>query len=174
MKAFIFFTCLFTSTIVFAYESVESFNKNQSEIKVLVFLSSSCPCSKSHVEHLNQLQSTYKTVSLFGVVTDIFDEDNTKSINEYYKSQNFKFSMIKDDKQVLIKKYKALKTPHTSVLQKQSSGDFKLVYQGGVSNHRIFEKSDVYFLSDNLEQLSQGKPPKHAFGKSLGCYIRRL
>lgn len=157
-----------------AFESATAFEQDQAEYKALVFLSQSCPCSKSHVEHLNKLSLEYKNIALYGVITDIFNEKNKQELEDYYKDKNFKFPVIKDEKQLLIKKYKALKTPHSVVLNQVADGKYKIIYQGGVSDHRDFDKSKKHFLKENLSSLSKGQPLKYAVGRSLGCYIRRL
>lgn len=159
----------------FGFDRRDVFEDNQSKYKVLLFLSKGCPCSHSHVKHLNEIAERYKEdVALFGVITDIFDKKSKEQIENYFAKTNFKFSIIKDEEQFLVKNYKALKTPHTVVLSKKADGAYEIVYQGGVTNSKSFTKSNKKFLSENLEALTHGQPLKYAVGKSLGCYIRRL
>jgi len=48
----------------YAFESPEAFHKESSDLKALVFLSSTCPCSDSHVEHLNRLTAEYPNLKI--------------------------------------------------------------------------------------------------------------
>lgn len=165
----------FARPSVWAFENNIAFEKDTTPTKILLFLSRSCPCSRSHIEHLNQLQKKYKnTVHLYGVITDAFDSDSTPYLQEYYSDKNFSFPIIKDESQILVKKYNALKTPHTVVLHANTNAPYKIVYQGGVTNRRDFHKSTIHFLEENLSLMTQGKTAKYSEGKSLGCYIRRL
>lgn len=174
MKIIIFALTLVIGSWTFAFSPTDSFDKDKSEFKVLVFLSSQCPCSNSHVKHLNTLNKKYENVQFFGVSTDIIDKDNKQTIHNYYSSKNFEFPIIKDSSQTLVKRFKALKTPHTTLLKRQDSGEYKEIYEGGVSDNRFFDSSKKHYLKENLEAVVSGKKLKYTQGKSLGCYIRRL
>jgi hypothetical protein len=142
--------------------------QDTSEKKVLIFLSDKCPCSKAHVEHLNMLSEKHKSISFFGVISEPVQEKNKFSIKKYFKEKDFSFPIVRDDQQVLVKKYKALKTPHVTFLEKS-----KILYQGGVTNKKSFKDSSKKFLAENLNLVTSGKTVKYKTGASLGCYIRR-
>lgn len=169
----LFYSCIFFHQ-TFAFVERSDFKLNSSDYKVLLFLSQSCPCSKSHVEHVNQLAKQYENVSFYGVVSDRFSEENSKQISKYYKENNFTFPLIKDEKQILISEYNALKTPHVVILKKNENNKFKVLYEGGVSDKRMFERSKKRYLSENLQAIASRSPIKYSEGKSLGCYIRRF
>jgi peroxiredoxin len=158
----------------FALETSEDFFKNSSDVKVLVFLSKDCPCSKSHVEHLNQLHQDFSSMAIFGVIADPVDKDEAQETADYFSSKNFKFPLLNDPEQKLIKQFKALKTPHVVVLKKQPSNNYTVIYEGGVSDQRKAENASVFFLRENLQALQNNKHLPFAQGKSLGCYIRRI
>lgn len=154
--------------------NAQSFEQNSSPLKALVFLSDLCPCSKSHVAHLNQLQEKYTSLKIFGVISDPPQTPERKKISdEYFKNGNFKFPIIADDNQELVKKYNALKTPHVTLFKKEKD-NYKVIYEGGLTNKRNFEESTVRYLEENLIELAQGKPVKHVNGICLGCYIRKI
>lgn len=170
----VFSLFFFLGSTSFGFESVANFESDMSPIKVLVFLSKDCPCSRSHVAHLNQISERYKTVKFYGVVADEFQEATQASIGEYFSEKNFKFPIIKDTEQKLVKNYDALKTPHVSLLKLQPNNKYSRIYEGGVSDHRDFNKSKTDFLNANVLAATQDKPLPYSNGKSLGCYIRRL
>tara|TARA_Y100001935_G_scaffold231958_1_gene213352 strand:- start:2408 stop:2935 length:528 start_codon:yes stop_codon:yes gene_type:complete len=171
--AILFLTTFAFTASTWAYESVKSYQENPSSLKVLVFLSKNCPCSRSHVDHLNGLSQKYPNIAFYGVITDFFDKDSEPEIKAYFDSQNFKFPLIKDSEQMLVKKYGALKTPFSVIVQNQSSQE-QVLYEGGVSDDHDFPSSTKHYLEENLAALAQGKDPIYKVGKSLGCYIRRF
>lgn len=170
----LFYTLILFSMNSHAYETYSSFDNDTAAIKVLVFLSKDCPCSRSHVQHLNELSDSFKTAHFYGVISDPIESSTKASIGSYFNSQTFRFSVISDPEQKLIKAYQALKTPHVTVLKRQPNGLYTQIYEGGVTDHRDFPQAKKFFLKENLTALSQQKPLPYTAGKSLGCYIRRL
>ncbi len=163
----------FYSSSVLALTSIQQFEQDKSRWKVLVYLSASCPCSKSHVQHLNQLFELFGSqASFYGVTTDSFQK-NANTIKDYYEKGTFQFPIIKDSDQSLVKKYKALKTPHVVILGKDQQG-YKALYTGGISNAREFTNSSKKYLSENLVALTKNKKLPYQRGQSLGCYIKRF
>lgn len=154
----------------------DAFYSDNSNIKILAFLSDLCPCSRSHVEHLNQLQKNYPKFKFYGVISEPpQNPERQLSINSYFTEKNFSFPIINDPDQTLVKKYNALKTPHITILKKnQQSPIYSILYEGGVSNKREFNKSDIRFLEENLKKLQTSNNVQFTNGSSLGCYIRRL
>lgn len=139
-------------------------------VKVLVFLSEACPCSRSHVEHLNELVKEYSEISFYGVVAEPPKTDEQKRLKEeYFNQEGFSFPLVMDEEQKLVKKYKALKTPHITLLRNE-----EVLYQGGLTNQKSFKDSGKKYLAENLKLLKTGKPLKYKTGRSLGCYIRRV
>ncbi len=162
------------SWAAYGFTNPSVFEKENSELKALVFLSASCPCSRSHIDHLNKLNASNSNLKVFGVITDDQSPSNLKKLEQYYTKENFKFPILKDPTQSLVKKYDALKTPHVVLLKKQKNGKFQKIYEGGVTDQRQFSRSKNKFLAENLAALKQSKPIPHEKGRSLGCYIRRF
>lgn len=152
-----------------SFQSPEAFEQNKSDLKVLIFLSEKCPCSRSHVAHLNKIFKEYPGVGIYGVISAPPQTEKEKElVKEYFSSANFDFPLISDPKQVLVRKYKALKTPHVTMIK-----EGKVIYQGGLTSNRSFKESGKKFLEENLLSLKLGKALKHKNGRCLGCYIRR-
>lgn len=170
----VLFVFLFLPSQSWAYSTAQDFAKDQSQLKALVFLSATCPCSKSHVDHLNQMQKQYADLKLYAVITDSLTPHTLEVVRSYYSPANFNFSVIKDESQVLLTQYKALKTPHIVLLERQKSGTYKTIYEGGVSNQRQFSRSRKKFFQENLVAYFKGEKLPYRRGRSLGCYIRRL
>ncbi len=157
-----------------AFASPHAFENESSDLKALVFLSSYCPCSKSHVGHLNELSQAFPGVKIFGVITDDMSGGSKKMVEGYYSQKRFRFPIIADPKQKLVKEYKALKTPHVVLAKKAPNGKFTKIYEGGLTDKREYSKAGRKFLEENLMALKDNKELPHSQGRSLGCYIRRL
>ncbi len=170
MIKFIFFGLFLWPSLSFSkVQSMESFYQDPSENKILVFISESCPCSKSHINHLNEVATDNSDYSFYGVITDVIkSEEDKKRVKNYYKKTKFKFPILKDSKKVLVKKYKALKTPHVTLISKG-----EVLYQGGLTDKKSFKESGKKYLAENLKSLKETGKVKYRFGMSLGCYIRR-
>ncbi len=164
----------FPSLVMADFKSAKDFEEDSSPLKAVVFLSPDCPCSRSHVEHLNQIVKEYPNLKLYGLISEPAEGDSKLRNNEYFSEKNFAFPIIDDPKQVLVKKYGALKTPHVSLLKKKANGSFETLYEGGVTDGKEFEPGSVKFLEENLKLVSQAKDVKYKNGRSLGCYIRRI
>lgn len=153
-----------------AYEGVNAFLSDKSEVKALIFLSENCPCSKSHVDHLNEIVSQYPDVKFFGVISEPAKNSKAQTkLDDYFTSDRFRFPIIADSSQILVKKYKALKTPHVTLFKND-----KVIYEGGLTNRKSFKESGKKYFAENLELLAKGEPLKYKNGMSLGCYIRRV
>jgi peroxiredoxin len=134
---------------------------------VIIFMSAKCPCSDSHVSEMKKLSEQYSDFK-FTVIHSNTDEPKDFS-QKYFKQVQLPFEVIEDEKTKLADEFKAYKTPHAFLINPQG----EIVYQGGVTNSSDAKKSDLHFLANALEDLSQGKPVRIANGRTLGCVIIR-
>lgn len=156
-----------------AFQSVNDLYRSPSENKVILFLSSKCPCSCSHTEHLNQLHKKYHAkYEFWGVITESYSNSDLPWLRELYESEKFSFPIIWDPQQKLIQKYGALKTPHVTIVKGRGSKE-EILYQGGVSSKSQFVADSTHYLEENLQALSTTHQVKFKNGRSLGCYIQR-
>ena len=175
MRAFVLIITLLMSSFSQAdYLAPNAFNEESSPYKALIFLSHKCPCSRSHIEHINSILTKNKDLKIFGVISEPSKGDDKVLSDQYYTQSNFNFPIIEDPQQSLVKEYGALKTPHVTLLKKTMEGKFKVIYQGGLTNQKVFNDSGKFYLAENMENLSHGKPLKYERGFSLGCYIKRI
>ncbi len=134
---------------------------------VVVFLSSKCPCSNSHISELKNLKEAFPNFSFVGIHSnmDETDEDSQK----YFKGLKLNFPVIQDKNADYANKFAAFKTPHAFLLDNKG----EILYQGGVSNSHEFKNSDKLFLREALEDISKGNKIRNAEGRTLGCFIVR-
>lgn len=134
---------------------------------VLVFLSSACPCSDSHVEELAKLSQDFPDFPFFAVHSN--QDESVENSKPYFIDKKLPFPVIQDDHAVIADRYKALKTPHAFVLNPK--GD--VLYRGGVSDSAHFARSKTKYLRNALTDLKNQQAVKTPEGRTLGCLISR-
>lgn len=134
---------------------------------VVVFLSSKCPCSNSHVEILKNLAAQYKDFHFLGVHSN--EDESVAAAAEYFKKADLPFPVIQDNQAQIADELKAYKTPHVFVF----SPEGKVLYRGGVTNSSIGPAADKMYLQNALEDISQNKPVRTPETRTLGCVISR-
>lgn len=135
---------------------------------VVVFLSAKCPCSNSHINELNSLSKEFSNFNFVAVHSNI-DEDK-KLAKEYFILAKLAFPIISDSSHKIADQFKALKTPHSFVINSQGEA----LYRGGVSDSSDCSKAEKLYLRLALEDIKQNRPVKVAMGRALGCNITRV
>lgn len=134
---------------------------------VLVFLSSKCPCSMSHLEELKNLAKENQDIRFIGVNSNA--DETAEDSKKYFAAQDIPFPVLKDEKSVLADEFKAVKTPHAYILD----ADGKKLYQGGVSNSAMFPRADRPYLREAIGDIKAGREVKTPLARALGCTILR-
>src|SRR5690606_23738870 len=111
--------------------------------------------------------------ALYGVMSENFEGSEKIERDQYFTEQGFLFPIIDDPEQDLVNQFKALKTPHVTLMKKQSDGTYQIIYQGGLTDQKDFARSKKRYLSENLKALTKNQPLVYENGFSLGCYIKR-
>lgn len=156
------------------YLTPEAFENEKSAYKMLVFLSESCPCSKSHIQHIQDLMQEYKELKVFGVISEPAQNEKQKlKKDEYFLKTDFGFPIIEDSKQFLVSKYKALKTPHVILVKQSHLNEAQIVYEGGLSDSKSFDSKSKKYIEQAMQDLTSGRDVQTKKGFCLGCYIRR-
>jgi len=136
---------------------------------VIIFLSSKCPCSNSHLSALNQLAKKFNDdgFSFVGVHSNV-NEDYNES-RQYFQSSKLSFPVIQDVNAKIADTYEAFKTPHVFVVSPQR----KMLYQGGVDDSKVMQKAKRQYLLEALLAIRNGKEPAEKNVRVLGCEIKR-
>lgn len=137
---------------------------SQPDAAVVVFLSSECPCSLSHMSHIKNLVAENNKVKFIGILSNE-GEDLTEA---KVQLKDAGFPIILDKAQAYANAFGAAKTPHVFLLQ-----NGKIIFHGGVSDSNQFGNAKEQFLKIALKQMSAGEAPKPDFARALGCEIRR-
>lgn len=142
---------------------VVDFKKNKNT--VVVFLSAYCPCSNSHVEILKTLSKKYPQVKFVGVHSNY--TERKKNALKYFDKVEMNFPVIHDAESEIAKKLGAVKTPHAFIINEEG----ETIYNGSVTDSSNGLAAKENFLDLALLDISQGKAPREAKKKTLGCYI---
>jgi hypothetical protein len=134
---------------------------------VVVFLSSKCPCSDSHIVEMQDLAKDFPDFEFVGIHSNV-DEDLETS-KTYFEQKKLVFPVIQDRNAQIADQFKAFKTPHAFVL----SSEGKILYQGGVTNSAQFSRANKKFLREALEDIRSKKDIRTPEGRTLGCVIAR-
>lgn len=134
---------------------------------VYVFLSDSCPCSLSHMDHFKSLQGQFPDIQFFGV--HAASHKDLKKVSDFYSSKELNFTVVADPEQKLVKRFKALRTPHVFFIEKD-----KTLFAGSPSNDANFPSSTERHLLRALGQFESGEEIKPKMAKLHGCYIEQL
>ena len=146
-------------------KNVELLSKDRNQ--VVVFLSAKCPCSDSHIDHLNQLASNFSETEFVGIHSNI--NEDMELGNSYFSKQRLSFPVIRDTQAEIANAYGALKTPHVFVISPKR----KIIYSGPVSDSREFKTSHRKYLKEFLLSMKSGENFKPIKKRPLGCFIVR-
>ncbi len=134
---------------------------------VFLFLSSKCPCSKGHIQHLNELQKQFPQFDFIGFNSNQ-DEKLERSL-KYFSNSEVNFPVLRDEKAKIADLLGALKTPHVFVIDSQKD----ILFEGGVTSSRTFSRAKHHYLEEALTFIAKGNPPPKEHVRTLGCYISR-
>lgn len=136
---------------------------------VIIFLSSTCPCSKNHLPALNQLAKEFdhNGFTFVGVHSNA-NEDFSEALR-YFGRVKPSFPIIQDQDAKIATYFEAYKTPHVFVVNPQR----KILFQGGVDDSRAIETAKRHFLKEALDAIQKGKEPPEKNVRVLGCEIKR-
>lgn len=148
-------------------EKTISYTPVKGQPTVVVFLSSKCPCSKSHEQHLQDLKEKFPEVNFIGIHSN--SNETVAESTKHFQESPISFPILQDEKAKWANNWKALKTPHAYVLDAKG----QVVYKGGVTSSPVFESSREFYLQDALTALKEHKPIQVSEGRTLGCFIER-
>lgn len=134
---------------------------------VLVFLSSTCPCSNSHMQELASLEKEYPDFAFIGIHSNT--DEKKDATQAYFREAKLPFPVLQDNGAKIADELKAYKTPHAFVMKPNG----EILYQGGVSNSHALDRASRKYLREALEDASQGRPVRTPEGRTLGCVIAR-
>jgi len=126
---------------------------------VVVVLSPSCPCSKSHEPVLAELAKRFPSFGFVGLRAD--DEDGRK----HFTADRLPFPVVA--RVGAASALGAMKTPHVFVFDSEGA----LKYRGGVDDSHDASRARIPYLADALTALDAGAAPAYPETRPLGCRV---
>lgn len=138
-------------------------NKN----KVIVFISSKCPCSESYESTLSELSQEFSQFAFYGIHSN--SDEKYELARDYFLKSKISFPIYQDNQAKIADEFKALKTPHAYVV----NGQGKIVFSGGVGDSAQAVGAKINYLKNALDSILKGKEPDPKEVRVLGCSISR-
>lgn len=150
--------------------SMESFA--DSRLLVVVFMSNRCPGVKAYDNRLRKLSEHFgpRSVQFIGVnpVDEaLYPTESLRDMAVAARERRIDFPYLKDSSQELARRFGAVCTPHTFVLDQ----DRKVRYAGKIDDAFLAANATKHYLRDAIENLLEGKSPSPATTMPLGCAI---
>lgn len=179
MKILILISLLFYSGLSFATSKIEGLDiisqtKKTFELKnlkpgfqgtVLIFMSSTCPCSISHAPVIKTLSKEYKDFKFVGMYS--FGDKN--EVIDYFKSTDLGIPILEDEKHFYADEMRASNTPYALIF----NGKGEILYRGGVTSSSTAKSDSIPYLKNALNQIQEKKEVNPTQTRVLGCAIRR-
>lgn len=148
---------------------------SDAKIILLFFVSADCPVANSYVPEMNRIAASYAARGVRAYAVQADPGIGASSVVEYAESYHYRFPLLLDPQQVLVKLTAATVTPEAVLLTPK--GD--VLYRGRIDNRvvdfgRERPKATVHDLRDALEAVLAGKAVTTPFTTSVGCAITRV
>lgn len=137
------------------------------EATVVLFISSQCGCSQSHVAHLKELAGNFKKFAFVGVISNA--NEDYEQAKKYFHETSLGFDLITDSKAKVADAFGAVRTPQVFVVDRTG----EILFYGGVTNSSVALSASKFYLKDALKSLDKGEKPDPKEAKALGCMIQR-
>jgi hypothetical protein len=136
---------------------------------VVVFMSSRCPCSATHMNVVKELAKEFgpKGYRFVGIHSNANETESSDLA--HFAELKLGFPVLQDGESKYAERFNALKTPHAYVFDRSG----KQLFQGGVTSSANAYEAKHQYLRQVLEALSAGKPAPFAEARTLGCVIAR-
>lgn len=152
--------------------------KNYPDAKgfIIVFTSNSCPFAKLYTGRMNELNEIYKTqhiplLAVNSLDTTLFANESFAAMKEHAESAAFNFPYLHDPMQIVLRKFKADRTPEAFVIWKVNS-HWKIEYHGAIDDNGAEpDKVTHHYVTDAIDELLTGKQVTTAETHSVGCTI---
>lgn len=137
---------------------------------VIVFISALCPISNLYKDRIKAVADDYTQRGVNFVAINSSADETIEEVRAHAKENNFTFTILKDDGNVVADAYAAERTPKVYVMD----GEGVLRYRGRIDNSqniRLVKQND---LRAALDELLAGKAVTVADTQAMGCVIKRI
>lgn len=133
----------------------------------VIFLSSQCPCSKSHEELLKKMSAEYSDFQFVAIHAN--QDEDTEQVQRHFQTTKLPFSVLHDQNAKLADALKAFKTPHAFLISPKG----EILYSGGITDSNAAAKAKENYLKSALDDIRSGNQIQKPSVRTLGCVISR-
>lgn len=145
---------------------------------IIIFTCNTCPYAKAYESRIIDLDKKYadKGFPVIAINPNDVSQQPGDSMDEMKKragNKGYTFPYLRDDSQEVTKAFGATKTPHVYVLNKESSGKYKVEFIGAIDNSPN-DPSDVSetYVEDAINAILSGSTPAVTEKRAIGCTIK--
>ena len=137
------------------------------KIKVLIFISKTCPCTQQNIPYINELAKDFPNIDFIGIHS--VKTTTQKDIDDILSQHHPKFSIVNDKDLKIANILKANRTPQAIILNDKN----EVLYNGGITNRTNPKNADKLYLKNALAEIAINKEVTEKETRSLGCVIIR-
>ncbi len=137
---------------------------------VIAFISARCPISNLYKDRIKAVADEYSKRDVNFVGINSSADETVAEVRAHAKENNFSFTVLKDEGNVVADAYAAERTPKVYVIDAEGV----LRYQGRIDNSqniRLVKQNDLRVA---LDELLAGKVVTVADTQAMGCIIKRV
>ncbi len=144
------------------------------KVVIIAFLGTECPLVKSYAERLQKMSDEYadRGVTLVGINAN--QQDSLAEIGHFVKSNNLRFTMLKDAGNIVADQFGAERTPEVFVLD----ADRRVRYHGRIDDQFTYGVQrpgpERKFLAEAIDAILAGKSVATPETEAIGCHIGRV
>lgn len=142
---------------------------SRGKLTVVAFISARCPISNAYKDRIKAIAEDYAKQGVAFLAINASADESVDEVRAHAEANNFNFTILKDEGNVVADAYAAERTPKVYVIDAESV----LRYQGRIDNSqnpRLVKRHD---LREALDELLAGKAVSIPSTQALGCIIQR-
>ena len=151
---------------------VNPFGDSKDKAIVFVFTSNTCPIANRYAPELQRLEKIYRSRGVAFWLVHADSDETTESIGNNAREHGYRWRVLRDPKQKLVRLAKARVTPEAALF----SPGGELLYHGRIDDRYVAfgqarREPTSRDLQKAIEAVLAGKPVAPSETKAIGCYI---
>ncbi len=145
---------------------------------IVIFTCNTCPYAKMYEQriinlHKRYAEQGYPVVAINPNCPERSPGDAMSEMKKRAEDKGYGFAYLQDLSQETTKAYGASNTPQVFVLDKESTGKYKVAYIGTIdNNYKDADKADVPYVQHAVDALMDGRKVPETKTKAIGCSIK--
>ncbi len=151
------------------YNLAEALKSSTSGV-IVIFWSSECPVVQPYNDRINEYAKEYINKGFTVWAINSNNTESTVDVAEHAKKNNYIFSVLKDNKNIVADLFGATRTPEVFVIGKDNT----ILYHGRISDNKVVTEQSSHDLKIAIDEIADGKEVSVKETKAFGCGIKRV